>query len=211
MDYLTIVLFALAVSADGFAVGVAYGIKQIVIPLKSLIVIAIASATAVTMSMLIGKGLIFAVPDYWASRIGAAILILMGIYFLLRGCRESINNIAADEEKPLVTLNIRMLGIIIQILKEPARADFDASGVINTREAFFLGLALSLDALGAGIGIALAGFDIFCTAVTVGMLKFILVSSGVFMGRIISGEIFRNVSLFVPGLIFIMLGVWEVF
>ena len=49
MNYLTIALFALAVSADGFAVGIAYGIAKIRIPVFSLLVISLASALAVKL------------------------------------------------------------------------------------------------------------------------------------------------------------------
>ena len=56
LELLAIVLFALAVSGDGFIVGIAYGIKQIKIPTLSLLVIAMASALAVMSSMILEKG-----------------------------------------------------------------------------------------------------------------------------------------------------------
>lgn len=209
MEIITVFLFALAVSGDGFAVGIAYGINRIRIPIFSLIVIASASALAVTISMICGKGLLMVIPDSISSGIGASILILIGIYFLLRAGKDKIRNIETNENEPLATLNLNSLGIIIQILKKSSTADLDHSGEISTKEAFFLGLALALDALGAGVGVAMAGFNIFITAISVGVLKFLLVNSGIYLGSIIKSGYIKATSTIIPGIIFIAIGIFE--
>lgn len=209
MEWLGILLFALAVSADGFLVGVAYGVKKIRIPLGSLVVIAMASAVAVSVSMVCGKALATVFAGDTASRIGAVLLIVIGIYYLFGACRETIENLDNDGEQPLLSLNIKSMGIIIQILKKPSSADFDSSGDISIRESFFLGMALAMDALGAGVGIAMAGYSILLTAISVGMLKFILVNSGFFLGSHLNGKSLQNVSALLPALIFIAIGIFE--
>lgn len=209
MGVLAPLLFALAVSIDGFMVGLAYGTRRIHIPIISLAIISIASALAVAISMLCGKGLTYLIPESWNSLIGAIILIIIGIYFLLGAGKDKIESLPANEEGSLITFSIRPLGIIVQILKEPAKADFDGSGVISTREAFFLGLALALDALGAGIALAMSGFNILLTTLAVGLLKFILVNSGLYLGKFVVNTKFKIVSALLPGLIFIILGLIE--
>ena len=210
MDYLTIVLFALAVSADGFAVGMAYGIGKIRIPFFSLLVISLASALAVSLSMLCGKGLAELLSPQMSSYVGAIIILGLGIYFLLTAGKEKINSLENSQEEPLLAFSIKPLGIIVQILKQPSRADFDCSGEISTSEAFFLGLALAMDALGAGIGIAMTGSNILYTAICVGMLKFILVNSGIFLGSKINAAKLKAVAALVPGLVFIAIGILEI-
>ncbi len=209
MEILTALLFALAVSADGFVVGVAYGINKIKIPVISLLVIAFASACAVTISMALGKGLAAILPPYWASGIGSFLLITIGIYFLLQACRDKIDRIASNGEEALFTFSIKQLGIIVQILKEPSTADFDYSGEISAKEAFFLGFALALDALGAGIGAAMAGLNIFFTSISVGVLKFILVKSGFFLGKMIENRHLKSMSSLIAGILFLIIGVLE--
>ena len=209
MDYLTIVLFALAVSADGFAVGMAYGIGKIRIPFFSLLVISLASALAVSLSMLCGKGLAELLSPQMSSYVGAIIILGLGIYFLLTAGKEKINSLENSQEEPLLAFSIKPLGIIVQILKQPSRADFDCSGEISTSEAFFLGLALAMDALGAGIGIAMTGSNILYTAICVGMLKFILVNSGIFLGSKINARELKAVTALVPGLVFVAIGIME--
>jgi putative sporulation protein YtaF len=207
LQILAILLFAIAVSADGFMVGIAYGVKKIRIPTSSLIVISFASALAVTVSMVCGKVLASFFPSSFAKMIGAAMLIIIGIYFLLQYGRQKISGIACAEEEPLWSLNVRSLGIIIHILKYPSTADFDSSGEISAREAFFLGTALAMDAFGAGIGMALAGFNILFTALGVGVLKFILVNAGLLVGRMVGNERTQGVSALISGCILMAVGI----
>lgn len=209
MDLLAIISFALAVSADGFIAGLAYGINKIGITVLPLLMIAAASALAVSISMLLGQGIAIVLPPGSAARAGSILLLLMGVVFLLKAIGEVLYNLPASEEKPLVTVNLKSLGIVINILKEPAAADMDASGEISQKEAFFLGLALAVDAMGAGVGIAMAGYNIFFTAVTVGMLKFILVNSGIGLGKRIKKETIRITASFIPGFIFLIIGIAE--
>jgi len=209
LELLAIILFALAVSGDGFMVGVAYGIKKIRIPIPSLLVIALASTLAVTASMILGKGISTFIAPHWAATIGSCMIIMIGLYFLLQAGRQKICSLEHDEEDPLLSLNINALGIIIQILKKPAVADFDSSGEISIREAFFLGLALAMDALGAGVGLAMAGMNILLTAISVGMLKFILVSSGLIVGRKIPSQGMQGMASLLTGLILLAIGIVE--
>lgn len=208
MELFAVPLFALAVSADGLIAGLAYGVKKIRIPLGSLLLIALSSALAVTISMYCGQGLAAVIPSDWARKIGAMLLMIIGGYFLLGALRDHIGSLGGDGE--LLSFNVKPLGVIVQILKEPASADMDLSGEISLKEAIFLGLALAMDALGAGAGMAMAGFNILFTALCVGMLKFILIYSGMYLGEICPGNRLKSVSTLLSGCIFIIIGVLEI-
>jgi len=209
VELLSIILFALAVSSDGFIVGMTYGVRKIRMPISSLLIICIASASAVTVAMLFGKGLTCLLSPSAATHLGAITIIAIGVFFLLQSLRQKLGNVEVDGEDPILSLNVKPLGIIIQILKEPSSADFDRSGEIGLREAFFLGLALAMDAFGAGIGIAMAGYNILFTAISVGMLKFILVSSGLILGKKVENERWQYLSSVLTGLILMILGISE--
>ncbi|MEQ8201199.1 MAG: sporulation membrane protein YtaF [Syntrophomonadaceae bacterium] len=209
MEFLLIGLFALAVSADGFAVGLAYGFRKIKIPLLSLLVICAASASSVTAAMLLGRGLSSLLSPVLASRLGALTLIGIGLFFLLQSLRQQISSIEENGFNPLLSFKIRPLGIIIQILREPSSADFDHSGEIGSREALFLGLALAMDAFGAGIGIAMAGYNILFTAIAVGMVKFLLVGGGLLLGRTVARESWQGLPTALTALILLAIGISE--
>jgi len=209
VEYLAILLFALAVSGDGLMVGVAYGIRKIKIPAISLLVIALSSTMAVSVSMVLGKAVSCFISPHQATIAGSAMILMIGVYFLLQAVRQKIVNLQHDEEDPLLSLNVNSLGIIIQILKKPSSADFDSSGEISVREAFFLGLALAMDALGAGFGLALTGMNILLTAISVGMVKFILVSAGLAVGHQMQNERWQSIAPLLTGLIFVAIAILE--
>ena len=176
MELLAVFMFALAVSADGFMVGVAYGVRNIKMPFLSMTIIFTASFVAVTTAMIFGKGLTYFFNPAMASHLGAIVLIIIGIYYLLQAGWQRLCNKEVGAGDSLVSLNLKSMGVIVQILKEPSSADFDSSGEISPREAFSLGSALAVDAFGAGIGLAMTGFNILLTATSVGVLQFILIN-----------------------------------
>jgi putative sporulation protein YtaF len=206
VELLAIFMFALAVSADGFMVGIAYGVKKIRMPIIAMAIIFLASSIAVTTAMTLGKGLASFFNPIVAARLGAFVLIFIGVYYLLQAGLQRACNRNTDDEDTLLSLKVRPLGIIVQILKEPSRADFDSSGEISPQEAFFLGLALAMDAFAAGIGLAMTGFNILFTAITVGMLQFILINIGLSVGHIMENERLRNFSSLLAGIILFVLG-----
>jgi putative sporulation protein YtaF len=209
LELISSILFGLAVSADGFAAGMAYGVKKIKIPIFSLLVIALASALAVSISMFCGRGLAMGLSPELASRLGALTILVLGSYFILQALGEKISSMDTGAEQPIISVSIKPLGIIVQILKEPARADFDCSGTISAREAFFLGLALALDAMGAGIGVAMAGLNIFYTVLAVGVIKFIMVNLGLLVGAFFNQGWIKSLSGVISGLILIIIGISE--
>ncbi|MEL7566272.1 MAG: sporulation membrane protein YtaF [Dehalobacterium sp.] len=207
MLILSMLMFALAVSIDGFGVGFAYGMKNTIIPIRSLLVIYLTSSTAVGISMFFGKIVILFIPLETARLIGALILSCMGLFMLIHSWLQKKEEAALPGgEEMLLSFRISPLGILIQILKEPAKADIDKSGTIDLREAFILGFALAMDALGAGFAVAVAGFPPLWTVLTVGGCKFVMVYTAVKLGKLSANNRFIKKTAFVPGLLILILG-----
>lgn len=209
MELISIILFAIALSLDGLGVGIAYGVRQIRVPVSSLVIISITSACAIGLSMLMGHLLSKVVSPVMAENLGAAILVLVGIWIVIQTWiqRKHMDDPQTEQqETQLVAIRIKPLGVVIQILKEPAKADLDQSGVIAGREAVLLGLALAMDALGAGLGAAMAGFKPIITPLVVGAVKFCLVGMGVFLGRNFIAGWLGDKATVIPGWVLILLG-----
>ncbi|MFZ7102700.1 MAG: sporulation membrane protein YtaF [Peptococcaceae bacterium] len=210
------IIFAMALSLDGFGVGISYGIRKIRIPFKSLMIICITSASALAISMLAGSFIAAFLTEKIAERLGGIALILVGGWLLVQAWAQRLE--PPDTLKPglkdpftVFKLSIPSLGLVIKILKEPVRADFDDSGEINSNEAVFLGFALAMDALGAGMGAAMMGFSPVFTPLIAGISKFCLVSLGLYLGRQSSLERFRGNMGLIPGLIILFLGAIKIF
>src|SRR5690606_33344609 len=119
----TMLILALAVSFDGFGTGVSYGIRKIRIPALSIIIIAICSATIMFLSMQLGNVLFHWLPQRAANGVGAFILIAVGIWAIIQAwIQQAGDDDEAEEPKKLLYLELRRLGLVIEILRRPARA-----------------------------------------------------------------------------------------
>lgn len=208
MGLLPVFILALAISLDGFAAGITYGLKGIRIDLLSIIIISIASGVMVLFSMVCGTWLTLLFPGLWATKIGGLLLVLIGCWLLYQSTREveSTEEVVSNWPREIFTFEINSLGLIINILQEPVRADLDYSGTISKKEAVILGTALALDAFGAGLGAAMAGYNILVTAVFVISFKFVLLKAGVYLGTHATANYSNTKLKITPGFILIILG-----
>lgn len=225
----SMILLAFAVSLDGFGVGITYGIRKIKIPPLSIFIIALCSGLIILLSMLVGVAMSGWLSPHGASMIGAGILIGIGLWAFYRflanrdsetesqpgnakPTEESVASSAAGEASPpervaVLTLELRVFGIMIQILRTPSVADVDRSGTISAGEAFLLGAALSLDAFGAGIGAALVGFPPAVTAILIAASSGLFLWMGTRVGFWASGMRWVHRLSMLPGLILIAMGI----
>lgn len=195
MQLLSILIFAVAVSLDQFCVGISYGIRKIRISPLPLSVLSLTSTVVILISMLFGHIVAGYVSVKAAGLIGAVILISVGLWILVRTWQshraeqqvvQQAGPQAELQGRTLLEIHLRPLGLVIRILKEPAEADLDKSGTISIYEAVLLGLALAMDSLGAGFGLAMTGFESLLTpvviAIAVGLASFTLVGMGRLLG-----------------------------
>jgi len=215
LELLSYVLFALALNLDSFGAGIAYGVRQIKVPLLSLSIISLISVTAIVFSMLGGQLFMSFMPAGLAHRLGGILLVLIGLWVLYQTYRSGQAPAKDSREEnsagKVIKIHIRPLGLIVQILREPARADLDSSGVISPGEALVLGAALAMDALGAGFAVSMMGLSIILTALVVGLGHFFLTYLGLLAGRTITNcGIGRHLAI-LPGLILITLGMFKIF
>ncbi|HHY06464.1 MAG TPA: sporulation membrane protein YtaF [Clostridia bacterium] len=189
-----VLLFALALSMDGFGMGLSYGLRRIKIPFFPLFVICLFSALAIAFSMTFGIVLAFFLPNGSAVILGALVLVVVGLWIILQQ----------------YFLNLWDC-LIINILKEPVQADLNKSGEIDLKEAFFLGFALAMDALGAGLGAAMSGYSLFWTSLLVGATEFIMINSGIIVGQRLQIDRLKKTATILPGGIIIILGLTKLF
>jgi putative Mn2+ efflux pump MntP len=251
--FISLLALALALSLDGFGVGITYGLRRTKIPLLSIVVISICSGLVIALSMQVGVLLSHVVSPDAASIVGAVILIGIGAWSLLQlirkrgkeqletdnGMREGAgagtirsgaqssqealskgrNQVLALEleqsasggslERMVFTLELRKLGVVIQILRSPSKADMDNSGSISVQEAMWLGIALSLDAFGAGLGAALLGFPTLWTALVIALFSGAFLSLGMRVGlRFAALSWMRRLSV-LPALLLMIMGIMK--
>lgn len=213
MEILTMVLLALALNIDALGAGTAYGMRNIKLPLNSLLIISCMSAAAITLSMLAGHALSAYVSETFAHYLGGTLLVVIGAWVLYQSLRDHKSDFKEIEQEensgPVVQIRIKSLGLVIQVLREPTRADLDRSGVISPTEAILLGLALAMDAFVAGFAVSMLGFSVLLTATIVGIGHLVLAYAGVLLGKgFATTAIGRQLSV-IPGCILIVLGLFQ--
>ena len=214
MELLSYILFALALNIDSFVAGLAYGARQIKVPLLSLLIISLISMAAISISMAGGKVLLVLIPEAMAHRLGGLLLMFVGFWVLLQTRRANRTEKDRSRENSVARLfkiQIRPLGLVIQILKEPVRADQDSSGTISPQEAVLLGTALAMDSFAAGFAVSMLGFSAGFTVLVVGLGHFLLTYLGILLGRAIMLRGMGQQICVLPGCILILLGLYKIY
>lgn len=209
------ILFALALSFDGFGVGLSYGIRRIRIPFLSMLIIALCTVISMGSAVIFGDTLMnvlsFIPPNWFA----ASILLGLGGFQLVRAVIHMIKGEAKPtavhvctfaSSEPIIRLEFKILGIIIQVLRRPEHADLDGSGVISAKESILLGIALSLDAFASGLALGLAvGVVNSLSAIgLVALMQFLLIR----LGQALTGRIpeeYLDKLEFLPGTMLILI------
>lgn len=196
-------------SLDSFTVGLTYGMRKVTIPLKSLIII--SSCTFLVLLLAMGLGSFFELfISYEAGeRIGGIILIGIGIWVLYQFITSQRSAHEPVSDCKIIEFEIKPFAIMIKILKKPMEADFDKSGKINGIEALFLGLALSLDSFGAGIGAALIDLPPILFSIVVTISSAIFVIAGIHIGKIFRSVAWMKKLTLLPGIALIVIGLFK--
>ncbi|MGO0058930.1 sporulation membrane protein YtaF [Brevibacillus fluminis] len=206
---LSLILVSIAISLDGLGVGITYGLRKMRIPFASLLVIAFCSFSVVYTVMLFGGTLTQWLSPEMSKLIGAAVLIIIGLLTLWKIWRGKEEEEKEPEIQEGPIRQIRMFGLIIQILRDPERADADRSGDIRGWEAVMLGMALSLDAFGAGISLSLLGYHPLIVAFCVAFSSAAILAIGIAAGRRVQGLGWAMRLTWLPPLLLISIGLMK--
>ncbi len=160
--------------------------------------------------MMIGKAIAWFISPHITEILGGVILISIGAWVIYQFFKSDNKGESLEEKDPyILKLEIKSLGIVIQILRKPMTADIDQSGTINGIEALLLGLALSLDAFGAGVGAAMFGFEPLLTAAVIAFMSSSFLWVGLRSGFLLSYWSWLNRLSFLPGILLIVIGLMK--
>lgn len=155
-------------------VGLSYGLRKVHIRFKASLLAAAISFVGTYLSMLLGKGLLQALPAGLSNLIGGVIMILMGITGLLQ------------KEKPI------------------AKA-------VTLREAFLLGVMLTANNTGLGIGGGITGLPPLQSALGSFFLSLLFLYAGNKIGQTSLPPLFEAFAGPAAAILMILLGAFEIF
>ncbi|WP_297517758.1 sporulation membrane protein YtaF [uncultured Clostridium sp.] len=202
MTLIPILLFVLSASLDTFMVSLAYGTKNIRIGFLSNLVIAFVSALGTFLSMIFGAMLINILSIKSANLLGAFVLLILGVYFIL-DYRKTKH--AHAPECLCSTGN----SCSKAILKFPEIADTDKSGSIELRESVTLALALAINNFALGLAASITGLDVYLTTIFTFIFSIILIPLGIYVSKRFLNKFIAEKGSLISGVIILFLALIE--
>lgn len=202
-----ILLFVISSSLDNFVVGLSYGIKKIKINYFNNLLIALISGIGTFLAMALGNILKLYIPPSLANYIGCGILMLLGIYLIFDFFRLKYKNYNFERKKSNSTLE--KIDFYDEILNHPEIIDKDKSNIIEFKESLILGIALSLNNFGLGIGASIIGLNIYLTSLLSIIFSLIFIQAGFYIGHKYFSKIFENYATLISGIIILLLGLYS--
>lgn len=127
-------LLILILSMDAFSAGLSYGIANVRVPLFSILTIALLSGCMLTLSLYAGDLLLAIIPAGFTKVVSFSVLFFLALYKFY----DALPSLHRKNSR-LTTDNISQ------------SINSTVPSVLSAREALFLGLALSVDNISAGL------------------------------------------------------------
>jgi len=207
MNLFYVLLLGFAVSIDGFVAGIAYGLKDICMPITSLLIVCITTILCTGAAMAAAYILGTFINTQLAILLGALVLIIIGLFslfqeYLTKDRTDYITN--GGDISPKLTFSIGRL--VVNIMADPEKADVDQSQLINPLEALFLGLALGVDNMVATFAAALMEPLPIYTPLIMGFIQIMVITAGTYTSRHFISDKLKKSFPYLPGMILIILG-----
>jgi len=215
---LSSILLAFCVSIDSLGIGITYGLKNMKITFQAKTILFICSTVITGVSIILGSSLSHILPNNIAETIGSILLCFMGLFMIYGALKKDKDvsnkeNIKKTQKAKVYKFFIKFLGITIKIIRNPNYSDLNHSNDIDSKEAIYLGIALSLDSIGVGIGSSVLGVNSFLFPILVACFQLIFLSFGDLIGKKIKNisNIPENIWSLLAGFLLVIMSVIKLF
>src|SRR5690625_5213694 len=141
MFYMNLLFIVVAVSLDGFGVGITYGMRKIRITIGGLLVIMCCSGFIVVTSMTIGHMIRNIITPSLTSMFGSLILIGLGIFVFFLIALTTTSSKKTDQKS---TFKNRKFHRIKAVIDDPTKDAKDNSGSIYMSDTIILCTVIDL-------------------------------------------------------------------
>ncbi|PWJ47032.1 manganese efflux pump [Faecalicatena contorta] len=198
MHLISSLLFAISANIDSFIVGISYGIKKSNISLLKSSMISLVTLLGTVSAILMGTEISRFLPPSSSQAIGCALLIGLGLYYILKSL---YGYFRAKFKKSEVTSN--------EITSCSEDKGQPKDSLLTIKEGLFLGLALSINNVGMGIGASITGLRLVPTAIFSFLVSVTFLYTGSVIGKTKMPRISDRTADVLSGLILIGLGIYE--
>lgn len=209
MELIGLMLLSVSLSIDAFTIGTSCALGGIKTSWRARIIICLISVLIMGISVVCGEWLAKLINPNVSRLIGCGMLCLLGVYIILG----ALGKTKKHREKKSVTLVLKSLGITVNIIKNPVSCDIDKSNSIDTREACYIGVALSIDSVGAGVSMGVSGMNALSVAGMSGLCQLIFLCVGLFLGSRLRNieRLPQKIFTIMSGVIIILISIFKIF
>lgn len=204
------ILLSFCSTLDSLGIGITYGLRNTRILFGAKIILFICSFSISLLSIFLGNFLSYMFPSNITEIVGCFVLMSIGSFMIFSSFKTEKTDIKEKKDNSLKVYKffIRFLGITVQIIRNPNNSDFDNSNKIDSKEAIFLGIALSLDSVGIGISSSMLEISFLLLPLCVSFLQLFFLSFGNILGRKIKNisHIPENIWSIFAGFLLIFIG-----
>lgn len=187
MHLISALLFSISANIDAFVVGLSYGIKKQRIPWLTNLLISLITFIGTLFSLWIGLRAATFIPPTASRVAGSTLLILLGLYYCFKYLLEWLHR--KDKESDSISAQ--------------------SESVLTGKEAALLGLTLTVNNAGMGIGASFAGINFLMTSfLTLFICGFFLITGNRIGRRWAPASLARQADL-ISGIIIVVLGIYE--
>ncbi len=191
MQIISSLLFGVSASLDALIIGISYGIRRMHIRLWQNLLISFITLLGTCLCIELGACLMPFCPPLVCRLAGSGILILLGLYYLLKFMRNVMK-------------------------KYHGKANFNPGGEsledtpsLSLRTTLVLGCTLSLNNMGIGLGASISGLQLLPAAVSTLALSMSFLFVGNKLGRCKLLQLAGALADPVSGLLLVGLGVYQ--
>jgi putative sporulation protein YtaF len=203
-QFLSILFISLANNVDNIGARIAYSIRGIkittLINIWISVITFIISATAAFAGALITGFL----SRQWSSVISMLLLTGIGVWIIVEPyMKKSGDALKESRQEKGAT--------ILSVLVNPEKADMDHSKHIDFKEATVLGIALSINNIGGGLGAGMIGLNSFWVGFFSAVISFLALWIGNYITDYFTRWNIGNKAAITAGIILIAIGIEQVF
>ena len=188
-------LIGIASNLDNAGVGIAYGIRKIRISWFNNFIIAFLGFIYF-ISWIFGNWIALFISEFTANLIGAIVLGIIGVFILCQPFLGQRNTVGSKDGN-----------VLMGILRDPEKADFDGSKTISFSEAIVLGIALSINNIAGGFDAGVTNLNLWLTATISGVFSFICISGFAYVGKRYLAEYLGKWATVTAGVLLILIGI----
>jgi Predicted membrane protein len=182
MSFLAILLLALAMSTDAFAVAICRGVSLKSTPFLGALKVGILFGFVEAITPILGWLIGYIALQYiekWDHWIVFAVMLLLGINMIYHSFKEE--NSENDDQKTIPSTKKSFLLLVLTAI------------------------STSIDAFAVGVGLALASVNIYLASTMIGLATCIMVTLGLLLGKKLGCLIGKQAS-FIGGIVLIIIG-----